>query len=428
MAAQQTSKPLNHRSIEAMKPNDPDKSDAGEFRGLRVACGSTKKKTFYYRYKSPITKKLVQVKIGNFPEMSLSTARNELHRLKSVRQEGRCPAAELKSLKAEIAVLDEQKKNHVVFNIEALVEFYLTQYIEDRKSKTGQIISGARKRKGQIEIRRMLHADVVNVIGDKLASEVSRKDLVDLIMGITNRGSKVQAGNVLRELKAAYELAIGLGKLSENCINPALLARESIKQAGIKLTSEKGRRVLSEVELKKLLAWLPGSAYSQTQKNVLRFALWTGCRTGEVCSAEWKDIDLDKGVFHIHDSKNGAERYVQLPKQAVEFMRMLRLSSGDYPFASQRTRLPIQQKQLSEQAWRLRESDRMLDIKPWTAHDLRRTVRTGLARLQCPNHIAEAVLGHSRKGIEGTYDLHSYETECKEWLQKWADYLDTLIQ
>ena len=69
----------------------------------------------------------------------------------------------------------------------------------------------------------------------------------------------------------------------------------------------------------------------------------------------------------------------------------------------------------------------MIDIPHWTPHDLRRTVRTGLSRLGCPSEVAEAVLGHSRKGIEGTYDLHRYEAECKVWLQKWADYLDTLV-
>lgn len=62
----------------------------------------------------------------------------------------------------------------------------------------------------------------------------------------------------------------------------------------------------------------------------------------------------------------------------------------------------------------------------WNPHDLRRTVRTSLSRLGCPTDIAEAILGHSKKGIEGTYNLHKYENECAEWLQKWADHLDSL--
>ena len=136
---------------------------------------------------------------------------------------------------------------------------------------------------------------------------------------------------------------------------------------------------------------------------------------------------MKKRTFHIRESKTEVERYVQLPSQAVEFLKTLRLTTGDYPFPSQKTRLPIQQKQLTEQAWRMRVSNKMVDLPAWTPHDLRRSVRTGLSRLQCTNEVAEAVLGHSRKGIEGTYDLHRYEAECRQWLQKWADHLDALI-
>ena len=69
----------------------------------------------------------------------------------------------------------------------------------------------------------------------------------------------------------------------------------------------------------------------------------------------------------------------------------------------------------------------MLDIPYWTLHDLRRTVRTGLSRLQCPNEVAEAVLGHKRCGVEGIYNLYKYYAECQKWLQVWADHLDKLL-
>lgn len=68
----------------------------------------------------------------------------------------------------------------------------------------------------------------------------------------------------------------------------------------------------------------------------------------------------------------------------------------------------------------------MLDIPHWTPHDLRRTVRTGLPRLQYPNEVAEAVLGHTRGGVEGIYNLYKNDTKCRKWLQVWAGYLDTL--
>ena len=411
-----------------MRPSDKVKSDVGENRGLRVACGASGRKTFFYRYKSPITGKLVQMRIGHFPETSLSSARDQLQDLKLIRRQGRCPATEAREREKEEKRLKEREKTEKAFTVEALIELYLTQYIEDRHAGNGKIIPGARKPKGQSEVRRTLSADPVHVLGSKLATEVTRKDVVDLVMSIVERGANVQAGTVLREMTAAFEFAIGLGRLDEDFVNPGVLAKASLKQARVRLTSERGKRALSEDELKSLLKWLPGSAFTPTLKNVLRMTLWTGCRTGEICNARWSDFDLDNSTFHIRESKTGTERHVQLPRQAVAMLESLRLQTGEFPFASQKTRQPIKQKQLTEQSWHLRKTNRMLDIPHWTPHDLRRTVRTGLSRMRCPNEVAESILGHARGGIEGTYDLHKYEPECGEWLQRWADHLDKLQQ
>lgn len=42
----------------------------------------------------------------------------------------------------------------------------------------------------------------------------------------------------------------------------------------------------------------------------------------------------------------------------------------------------------------------MLDVTHWTSRNIRQTVCTWLSRLECHNVIAEAILEHSRKGIE----------------------------
>ncbi|HFU4536149.1 tyrosine-type recombinase/integrase [Yersinia kristensenii] len=419
-------KPLSSKAIEIMKPTDKNKADTGENRGLRVTCGASGIKTFFYRYTSPVTNKLSQVKIGSFPQTSLALARMKLQELKLIRSEGRCPASELKDEKQRL-LEESQKPKAAVLTVEGLVELYLTERIEDRKSNDGKIIPGARKKKGQKEVRRTLENDAVAKLGARVAAEITRKDIVELVNGVIERGAKVQAGNLLRELSSAYEFAIGLGRFDDNFANPALLAKSSLRQTNIKLTCERGTRILSEKELAKFLHWLPGSAYTPTIKNVLRLTLWTGCRTGEVCNMAWEDVDLNKGTIHLRETKTGVERYVQLSDQAIDFLKILRLNSDKYLFPSQATKKPIQQKYLTENSWRLRESGQMLDIPHWTPHDLRRTVRTGLSRLQCPNEVAEAVLGHTRGGVEGIYNLYKYDAECRKWLQVWADYLDSLF-
>lgn len=420
-------KPLSSKAVEMMKPGDKNKADTGENRGLRVTCGASGIKTFFYRYTSPVTNKLSQVKIGSFPQTSLAMARMKLRELKQIRNEGRCPASELKDEKQRL-LEESQKPKAAVLTFEEVVELYLTERIEDRKTKDGRIIPGARKPKGQAEVRRTLYGDAVKTLGTRNAAEITRQDVINLINGIVARGASVQAGNVLRELSLAYEFAIGFGRFDDSFANPALLAKSSLRQIRIKLTNGRGTRVLNEAELGKFLKWLPGSAYTPTIKNVLRLTLWTGCRTGEVCNMAWDDVDLDKGTIHLRETKTGVERYVQLSDQAIDFLKVLRLTSDKYLFPSQATKKPIQQKYLTENSWRLRESGQMLDIPHWTPHDLRRTVRTGLSRLQCPNEVAEAVLGHTRGGVEGIYNLYKYDAECRKWLQVWADYLDSVLR
>jgi len=417
-------KPLSFATINSMKPYDKDLADIGENRGLRVTCANAGTKSFFYRYTSPITGKLTQIQIGRFPLISLAEARVELLKLKDIRRAGRCPAQELKQKKLEEK--EQKKQASLKMTVKNVVDLYLKQYIEDR-FVDGKKIAGARVKKGQSETRRTLYGDVVLVLGDRIADEVTRKDIVQMIMSIVERGSKVQAGNVLRELTAAYEYSIGIGKFSDEFANPAFLAKNNLRQAKIKLTSTKGKRVLSDKELAKFLCWLPTSAFTLAQRNILKFTLFTACRTGEVCNAKWEDIDLERRFWHLKETKTDVERYVQLSSQAIFFLKQLESTDLKYVFPALNTGLPIKQKSITEQSYHMRRFDRMIDIDHWSPHDLRRTVRTGLSRIKCPREVGEAILGHARKGIEGTYDLHEYESECKVWLQKWANYMDKLI-
>ncbi|GKQ63739.1 integrase [Aeromonas caviae] len=427
MPADKGNKALSFRAIEVMKPTDSDKADNGVNRGLRVTCGKTGKKTFFYRYTSPVTNKLIQISLGVFPAVSLEQARIKLRELKLIRQQGRCPATEARAAALELKQQIKNESELGMFTLQAMIELYLQNHIEDQRLPNGTIKSGARKKKGQAEARRTLYGDAVPMLGERLARDVSRQDIIDLVMSIVNRGANVQAGNVLREILAAYDYSMGMGKFDDHFINPALQAKVSLVRTKVKLTSKKGSRFLNNDELRLFLTWLPSSKFTEVQKNIFRMTLWTGCRTGEVCEAAWRDVDLDEGVFHIRESKTGVAREVQLPRQCINFLSGNKIGNKVYLFPSQRTGKPIKQKQLTESAWAMREGNVMLDIPRWTPHDLRRTVRTGLSRLQCPSEVAEAILGHTKKGLIGTYDLHRYTEQSREWLQRWADYLDTLM-
>jgi len=409
-------------------------TDTGDYIGLRVTKGKTGLTTFVYRYRQPDTKKLKQIKLGNYPQTSLTEARSRLIELKAMRASGIDPIEEeqhnqkIKAAK-KIAAIDLVNRDS--FKVKDMVDLYLNEKVFDhlsepnRKGKKVKIAGSRKQLKGQREVERTLYSDVVRVLGNISAAAIGVKDVKSLIQEIINRGAVVQAGNVLRELDLSIRFAIARERLPEAYLNPCPTVKETMKDAGYKLTSNAKKRFLTNDEITLWLEWLPSSKFAPSIRKILKLVLLTGCRSGEAMNVAWKYINLDDATWYLAETKTHVERTIQLSTQAVNFIKTL---SNDTPylFPSSRTNEPMEQKQISQQAFDLKMRGLMLDIPSWTAHDIRRTVRTGLSKLRCPSDIAEAVLGHSKKGIEGVYNLHQYEDECREWLQIWCNHLDSL--
>jgi hypothetical protein len=70
-------------------------------------------------------------------------------------------------------------------------------------------------------------------------------------------------------------------------------------------------------------------------------------------------------------------------------------------------------------------------ISPWSIHDLRRTVATGLQRLGVRLEVTEAVLNHisgSRGGIAGIYQCHDWADEKRAALEAWAAHVIAVVE
>jgi hypothetical protein len=70
--------------------------------------------------------------------------------------------------------------------------------------------------------------------------------------------------------------------------------------------------------------------------------------------------------------------------------------------------------------------DASAPLEPWSVHDVRRSVATGLQRLGARLEVTEAVLNHvsgSRGGIAGIYQRHDWATEKRAALDAWANHV-----
>ena len=64
----------------------------------------------------------------------------------------------------------------------------------------------------------------------------------------------------------------------------------------------------------------------------------------------------------------------------------------------------------------------------WTPHDVRRTVRTLLARLGVDRDVAEKYIGHAEENrIVATYNVHDYATEKRTAADKLGNFLEVLL-
>ena len=60
----------------------------------------------------------------------------------------------------------------------------------------------------------------------------------------------------------------------------------------------------------------------------------------------------------------------------------------------------------------------------WTLHDLRRTFRTGIAKLGVGPTVCEKCLNHTTPGVAGIYDRYTYAGEMKAAWMLWSEYVE----
>ncbi len=177
-----------------------------------------------------------------------------------------------------------------------------------------------------------------------------------------------------------------------------------------------------------MLSWLPDSGLSDLARDALELTLRTACRSGEIVALRWSDVDLDAQSFALKDTKTDQPRTVHYPQAVAKIFERRRKDAtlgATFVFSAPTdARRHWKQQRLVNAVWEVRDA---CPVKDWTAHDLRRTARTLMARLGVRSEVAEAALGHTQGGIAATYNLHQYEREVGEALAKLNDHIDQLV-
>lgn len=393
--------------------------------GLRlVATNSTR--TWVYRYKND-SGQMKRIKLGNWPAMDLAAALGAWDAKRKERGAGQDPAA----LKREAAKAKQTATKAERFTVAVLRDLYL-------KKKQGAI-----KDKTYREAHRLLHRHLDAIEGMRV-EKVTRGDAYNLIDGM--RATPVLAQRTRQLLGDMWDLAHDSGRLPDTVPNWwRMILRGDLPSKG-KIVGGKHQgvtlRTLTVDELRALIPWLPN--FTRDVEDALTLGLWTLCRGSEIVQMSREEVRDEDGVlwWTIPKAKLKTMRHALTVDHRVPLVgraeavvrRRLQSEATAYLFPSRAERGHIQQKALGVAVWthmpectvRPEWVRPRLPVTRWAPHDLRRTGRTLLEEMDCPERVAEAILGHAVPGVQGRYNRHTYDKQKLDWLTRWSERLEAI--
>lgn len=150
-------------------------------------------------------------------------------------------------------------------------------------------------------------------------------------------------------------------------------------------------RFLNDSEREKLLA-VAKESNSKYLYLIIVLCLSTGARKMEIVGLKWQDVDLDRGIITLHETKNGERRILPLAGHALELMKQHKSAKcfdTDLVFPSDyNPKQPIDVRTPFETALKRAE------ITNFRFHDLRHSAASYLVMNGASLPEIAAVLGH----------------------------------
>jgi integrase len=194
--------------------------------------------------------------------------------------------------------------------------------------------------------------------------------------------SQASVNRELCRIKHMFGKAVEWGYLEKN---PA----ERIKQ---QREYPRAADYLSRDEIRAVTAACEG-----VLKTILTVAIHTGLRRGELLSLSWQDIDLERRVLTVRDSKNHETRYVPLCQEATDALGEHRLwqtrevgGIASHVFVNPRSGEPYQNLRRGFATVLKRAGI----TRHFTFHGLRHTAASQMVMAGLPLQTVGAILGH----------------------------------
>lgn len=405
---QEKRKRLTKTAVDAAKPGDKDYivwcADLAGF-GCRIRKSGSK--TFIAQYRvggggrnAPVRK----VTIGTYGKLTVEQARKEASSILAKAQLGE-----------DVAEAKAKKRGEIT--VAQLCDEYLEDGCDKKKAST--LLSDV----GRIE------RHIKPLLGTKRISQVKRGDIErfmrDVAKGKTAIDEKTKKHGRSRVTggKGTASRCVGLlGGIFSYAVNNGYL--ETNPRFGVKTYPDKKcERFLTTDEMKRLgdaireaetigIPWLrddmkPSRHHPIKEENkrqvispfaiaAIRLLLFTGCRVGEILRLRWNEVDFERGMLHLPDSKTGAKR-ILLAAPALEVLAELP-RVGDYVIAGDK---PNTHRHDIKRPWkRITAHAGLVDLR---IHDIRHSFASVGAASGMGLSMVGKLLGHASPDTTARY-------------------------
>lgn len=391
---------LTENRLRTLKPKDKSYKVA-DHRGLYIEVTPSGGKLWRFRYRiGNVEKKLA---IGPYPEINLKQARNAADAARHSVAEGGDPAFEKRKKKIRDEFLSAQ-------TFEAVAR----EYIEQMMVKNG-----------------LAQATLVkaNYFLEQLTPSIGNRPIHDIepfeVLAPLKRLEATGKHETAKKCRSFAGRVFRYGVATTRCkSDPTAM----LKGALVTPRAQHYAAILEPKELGGLLRAIDDYSGYLVTKYALQIAPHVFVRPGELRHAEWREIDLEDGVWKIPAGKMKARRphAVPLSKQVVGYLTELAtmLGTEGYVFPSARSGIrPMSENTLNAAFRRMGYSKEEL-----TAHGLRATASTFLneSGLWNPDAIERALAHGDSNVVRGIYHRGKHWDERVRMAQWWSDYLDEL--
>jgi integrase len=243
---------------------------------------------------------------------------------------------------------------------------------------------------------------------------ITRRDAAQALLAIERRHGAISAGQARSKISAFFVWCMRTGLIDAN---PML--------GTVRFAAAPPReRVLSDAELAAIWSACEGN---DDYPRIIRLSMLLPCRRQEVGGMRWDELDLHAATWTIPAARCKNKRTTTLPllPMALDIINSV-------PRRADRDHLFGQRHADGFFGWAKGKAriDAKLKLRPWTVHDIRRSVATRMADIGVQPHIIEQILNHQsghKRGVAGIYNRSSYEREVRAALALWADHVNALV-